>query len=87
MMTISQFNSKCATFETRRLMHLKIRGSQHFIFSLTYKWALQARVFVPGKPFQPIYFNTLAYLEKKVKFCEPLHLSTLIFMLTHKWAQ
>ncbi len=33
---------------------------QHFIFFLTYKWAQQARVIVPGKPFQP----SLMFLSK-----------------------
>jgi hypothetical protein len=27
--------------------------SQHFVFFVTYKLAQLARVFVPGKPFQP----------------------------------
>jgi hypothetical protein len=47
--------------------------SQHLIFFITYKWAQQARLFVPGKPFPPsvmqhyVLLNPFAsYRENKV---------------------
>jgi len=38
---------KCCEYGPREMY------SQHSIVFVTYEWAQQVRVFVPGKPFQP----------------------------------
>ena len=43
------------SYEEKELLwiHLQESYSQHFIFIVTYEWAQEAGVFVPGKTFQP----------------------------------
>jgi hypothetical protein len=49
---------KCYEYDSWGYIH------KHFIFFVTYKRAQEARVFGPGKLFQPNVSNTLAYLAQ-----------------------
>ncbi len=61
---------KCYEYDSLGFIH------KHFIFFTTFKWVQgAARVFGPGKLFQPNVSNTLAYLAqlwfaKEMKYCE-----------------
>ncbi len=70
--------------------------AQPFIFYVTYEWGQQARMFDPGKPFQPsvIRHSSILYQFVSWKENEVLGIRSLgsyeehfIFYVTYKWAQ
>ncbi len=70
--------------------------SQHFIFLVTYEWALKATVFVPGKPFQlsvmqhsNIWRQLLDFEESGLLRLQPLVLYSqhFIFLVTDEWVK